>query len=57
MRPSLAFKPDDLDGAIERIRARGGSATESPESSGHGRWLECTDDQGTPFALYAPTGD
>lgn len=57
LRPSLAFQPNDLDAAIDRIRALGGSANESPESSGHGRWVECADDQGTPFALYEPSGE
>ncbi|MEO6827440.1 MAG: VOC family protein [Microbacteriaceae bacterium] len=48
----LAFSTDDLDAAVERIRARGGTATEIAASSDHGRWIECTDDQGTAFALF-----
>ncbi|SEB49101.1 hypothetical protein SAMN04489806_0837 [Paramicrobacterium humi] len=51
---SLAFEPDDIDVAIERIRSRGGTAEEPGGSSEHGRWVECADDQGTRFALYAP---
>lgn len=51
----LAFQPDDVDAAIERIRALGGTAEEpGGDASAHGRWIECTDDQGTPFALYTP---
>lgn len=54
LRPSLAFQPDDLDAAVERVRELGGTAGEDPGNAGHGRWIECVDDQGTPFALYAP---
>jgi len=50
--PRLAFSPDDLDAAIARVRDLGGTATESAEASGYGRWVECTDDQGTAFALF-----
>lgn len=50
-RVLLAFAPDDLDAAIETVRGLGGTAEESGDSS-HGRWVECTDDQGTRFALF-----
>lgn len=43
------------DVAIHRVRSHGGTADE-PEgaSSEHERWVECMDDQGTRFELYAP---
>lgn len=53
----LAFSLDDLDAAVDRVRALGGSATELAGSSDHGRWIECTDDQGTAFALFTPAGE
>jgi uncharacterized protein len=50
----LAFSPDDLDATVKRVRALGGTAVESEDSGGYGRWIECTDDQGTEFALFTP---
>jgi predicted enzyme related to lactoylglutathione lyase len=50
------FAVDDVRAAAERVRAAGGVAGElSPES--YGVVVECTDDQGTPFALYQEPAD
>jgi predicted enzyme related to lactoylglutathione lyase len=41
---------DDIDAAVARVRAAGGSANE-PQQQPYGRSTECTDDQGTRFYL------
>jgi uncharacterized glyoxalase superfamily protein PhnB len=43
----------DLDAAVARVRAARGDAAE-PTDEPWGRTATCTDDQGTPFALYQP---
>lgn len=43
----------DVDAAVERVRAAGGSA-EQPADQPYGRLAACTDDQGMGFDLYAP---
>ncbi len=48
---TLAFGVDDMHAAVARIRELGGTA-EDPVDAGHGLWSECTDDQGTRFALF-----
>lgn len=45
------YAVDDVAVAVERVRAAGGQAAE-PESRPYGLISDCTDDQGTPFALY-----
>ncbi|WGW11975.1 VOC family protein [Saxibacter everestensis] len=49
----LAFQADDLDAAIAKVRELGGTAQDTGEGGDYGRWVECTDDQGTAFALFA----
>lgn len=44
------YRVDDIEAAVARVRAAGGSATE-PETHPYGRSAECTDDQGTRFYL------
>jgi uncharacterized glyoxalase superfamily protein PhnB len=44
------YRVDDIDAAVERIRARGGTATEVLEEP-YARVSECTDSQGTRFSL------
>jgi uncharacterized glyoxalase superfamily protein PhnB len=51
----LCFGVADLDAAVERVRAAGGTAT-PPTVQPFGRVSDCTDNQGTPFALVE-TGD
>jgi predicted enzyme related to lactoylglutathione lyase len=52
-RPTLfcAFAVDDVREAVRRVREAGGSAGE-PEQQQWGRTADCTDDQGTKFALF-----
>ncbi|HET8969922.1 MAG TPA: VOC family protein [Candidatus Nanopelagicales bacterium] len=49
-----AFAPDDLEAAVARVRRVGGTATDPADVGGHGLWSDCTDDQGTTFALFVP---
>jgi predicted enzyme related to lactoylglutathione lyase len=44
------FRVDDIAGAVERVRAAGGKATE-PVHEGYGIRAECADDQGVRFHL------
>jgi predicted enzyme related to lactoylglutathione lyase len=44
------YQVDDIEATVERIRARGGSATD-PERQPYGVMSDCTDDQGTRFYL------
>jgi predicted enzyme related to lactoylglutathione lyase len=50
-----AYAVADVEVAVERIRAAGGTATE-PEDRPYGRLSDCTDDQGVAFAVYEPPG-
>lgn len=51
---NLCFVVDELQPAIERIRAAGGTA-EDPDTTNFGTvFVACTDDQGMDFAIYAP---
>ncbi len=45
------YAVDDVDDAVARVRAAGGSAGE-PEDEPHGRVVDCTDDQGVRFAVW-----
>jgi predicted enzyme related to lactoylglutathione lyase len=51
----LCIAVDDLDAAVERVRATGGTAAD-PSAEPYGVVAECSDDQGMPFALYQATG-
>ncbi len=44
------YQVDDIDSAVDRIRAAGGTATD-PQRQPYGITAECTDDQGTRFYL------
>ncbi len=47
------FDVVDLDVAMERVRALGGTVAEpSPEEGSFGRFVACTDPQGLPFGLH-----
>jgi len=50
------YAVDDVDTAIERVRAAGGSAGE-PTREPFGTVAECVDDQGTKFAVYEQPPD
>ncbi|HTZ09657.1 MAG TPA: VOC family protein [Acidimicrobiales bacterium] len=49
----LCFAVDDVDAAVARVRQAGGTA-QAPVDEPYGRVAECTDDQGTPFAVFTP---
>jgi predicted enzyme related to lactoylglutathione lyase len=54
-RPDLfcAYAVGDVDAAIRRVRAAGGTA-QPPTQQPWGRAADCVDNQGTAFALFAP---
>jgi predicted enzyme related to lactoylglutathione lyase len=45
------FEVDDLDAALERVRALGGETGE-PQGGGAGRYANCRDDQGVEFSIF-----
>ena len=47
----LCFATDDIAAATDRVRAAGGQAADL-DTEEHGITVSCTDDQGTPFALF-----
>jgi uncharacterized glyoxalase superfamily protein PhnB len=49
----LCYFVDDVDAAVLRVRAAGGEAHE-PTDAPYGRVADCTDDQGTAFAVFRP---
>ena len=49
----LCFVVDDVDAAVERVRAAGGRA-DTPVEQPYGRIANCVDDQGMPFAVHRP---
>ncbi len=49
------YAVEDIQTAVERVRAAGGRAGE-PSRAPYGPVADCTDDQGTVFALYQPPG-
>jgi len=49
----LSYRVDDIDAAIERVRAAGGQAAE-PEHRPFGLLAVCADDQGTTFRVWQP---
>jgi predicted enzyme related to lactoylglutathione lyase len=48
----IYFDVDDIEAAVARVRALGGSAQPIESAAGYGRWCHCRDDQGTEFGLY-----
>jgi predicted enzyme related to lactoylglutathione lyase len=50
--PQVVFQVDDLEAAMERVRELGGETGE-PRPGGEGSSVECRDDQGTSFNLWA----
>ncbi len=52
-RIAMYFSVDDINAAVQAVRALGGSA-EDPGSAepGFGRFSACTDDQGVRFGLH-----
>jgi predicted enzyme related to lactoylglutathione lyase len=57
-RPNLycAYAVGDVDAAIQRVRAAGGSA-EAPTEKPWGRSADCIDNQGTSFSMFTPRAD
>lgn len=51
--PHLYYRVDDIQAALERVRAHGGTADAVIESKS-GQAAECRDDQGVPFSLWEP---
>ncbi len=47
------YAVDDVQSAVRTVRAAGGTA-EEPASTPYGTLADCTDNQGTRFALYQP---
>jgi uncharacterized protein len=45
------FQMDDLDEALERLRAAGGTVTDDPVDSPYGRWAVAADPQGGTFRI------
>ena len=50
--PQVVLRVDDLEAAMRKVRELGGEAGE-PQAGGTGRSVECRDDQGTSFHLWA----
>jgi predicted enzyme related to lactoylglutathione lyase len=50
--PQVVFRVDDLEAAMGRVRELGGETGE-PRPGGEGSSVECRDDQGTSFNLWA----
>lgn len=48
------FHVPDIVGAVDRIRAMGGTAGEIKGSPESGSYADCADDQGTQFSLFQP---
>lgn len=52
---TAAFDPDDIDAALAAVTEHGGSVISDNQGDAfYGRWADCTDDQGTQFALFTP---
>lgn len=51
-----AYAVGDVDAAIQRVRAAGGSA-EAPTEKPWGRSADCIDNQGTAFSMFVPRAD
>lgn len=52
---NCCYAVDDVAAAVARVRAAGGRSN-APSSAPYGLVADCTDDQGTVFALYQPPG-
>jgi hypothetical protein len=58
--PYLFFRVEDMEAAVERVRALGGVVEEmdvqgDEESVARWGWFKlCRDDQGSPFGLHQP---
>ena len=58
--PYLFFRVDDIEAAVERVRALGGVVEEMDVEGDQdavarfGRFKLCRDDQGSPFGLHQP---
>lgn len=50
------FQVQDIAGAVERVRALGGTAAEIKGSPESGLYADCRDDQGTEFSMFQPPG-
>jgi predicted enzyme related to lactoylglutathione lyase len=50
--PKVYFSVDDIDAAIDTVRGLGGSAGD-PVTIPAGTFVDCTDDQGVVFSLFA----
>jgi len=50
---TLFFRVDDIEAVAERVRVLGGTTGHVRQHPSGGN-VECTDDQGTPFQLWAP---
>lgn len=53
MTTFCCYVVDDVDATVALVRAAGGTA-EEPTDEPHGRTANCVDDQGLPFAVFAP---
>lgn len=49
--PRLFFSVDDIDAAVEKVRALGGTAEEPVSIPSGGAFVHCRDNQGLPFSL------
>ncbi|HZA89430.1 MAG TPA: VOC family protein [Solirubrobacterales bacterium] len=60
--PYVFFAVDDLDAAVAKVRELGGSAEHVGEDESEeivarfGRFMLCTDDQGSSFGIHEPPG-
>jgi predicted enzyme related to lactoylglutathione lyase len=58
--PYVFFEVEDMDAAVERLRALGGETVDMHVDGGEesvakfGRFMFCLDDQGSPFGLHQP---
>jgi uncharacterized protein len=58
--PYMFFDVDDIDAAVEQVRARGGEVADVGVEGGEesvarfGRFKLCRDDQGSTFGLHQP---
>ena len=58
--PMLFFRVDDVDAALARVTELGGARQDidvegdEASQSRFGRFVLCTDDQGSPFGLHQP---
>ncbi|MGW5921701.1 VOC family protein [Nocardia fluminea] len=52
-RIAMYFSVEDLDTAVQAVRAMGGSADDpGPDEPGFGKFASCVDDQGVRFGLH-----